>query len=379
MVIRYGRQSVSDLDIQAVRETLESDWLTLGPKVREFEQLIAETAGTKHAFTVNNGTSALHAAYVAADIRAGDEVIMPPLTFVATASMAILLGAKVVFADVSEDTGNIDPEKVEALITSRTKAIIGVDFAGHPCDYQALRKICDKYKLVFIVDSAHSLNSKFKDLPVGHFADLATFSFFPTKNITTGEGGAIVTNREVFAEKLSRFRSHGLENGDADSIANTPWLRHVNDFGMNYRLPDILCALGVAQILRVNEFKAARKRAFDFYDREIEPAYVRKPALRPGSDPMWHLYPIRVDATIRLDLYNFLHQNDIYVQVNYVPVYWHPVFQKLGYKKGLCPIAENFYLEELSLPIHVELSTDDLDKVTKCLNEFFREQNAKGE
>lgn len=374
--IQYGRQSINQNDVEIVAESLLADWLTLGPKVEQFENQISKTADALHAVTFNNGTAALHAAYHAAGISEGSEVIISPLTFVATASMATLLGAKVVFADVCKDTGNLDPESVGELITPRTRAIVGVDYAGHPCDYEALRAICDKFGLTFIVDAAHSLNSRLNGFAVGHYADIATFSFFPTKNITSAEGGALVTNNPAFADKARLFRSHGLVKIGEGMEKNAPWLREVHEFGMNYRLPDVLCSLGISQISRVDEFKQKRLNVFNFYKENIRSYEVTHPTTRAGVDPMWHLYPIRVPADKRLSLFKHLHSKGILVQVNYLPAYLHPAYQSIGYSSTHCAEAERYYSQEISLPMHTELSTQDLEFTTKTINSFFLESRA---
>lgn len=368
MSISYGRQSINKSDVDAVSEAVEADWLTMGPTVEDFEDAISLVAGTKYSAAMSSGTAALHAAYFAAGISMGDEIITSPLTFIATASMAKQLGAEVKFVDVEADSGNIDPQKAKAAITSRTKAIVAVDYAGNPCDYAELRKICDESKILFIVDCAHSLHSTFQGKPVGAFADIVAFSFFPTKNITTGEGGAVSTNNPEFWQRAKSFRSHGLQ--EPQNKFDAPWLREVHEFGMNYRLSDVLCSLGISQISRITDFKLARQRIFDFYCSNLDLSKIKVPSTRQDTSPMWHLFPIRVPRNKRLELYKHLHKNGIYVQVNYIPAYLHPVFKKQGHVEGECPIAEEYYAEELSLPMHVELSDKELIKICGEVNSF---------
>lgn len=371
MTIQYGRQSIYATDLDSVDSTLRSDWLTLGPKIKEFESAVANCAGSKYATAVSSGTAALHVAYFAAGIGPGDEIISTPLTFIATTAMAIHLGATVVFADVQEDTGNLDPKKVEELITSKTKAIVAVDFAGHPCDYEQLRKLCDKHGLIFIVDAAHSLNSTYKSKFVGAYADIATFSFFPTKNITTGEGGAIVTSDMKIAERANAYRSHGLVELSSQDKESQPWLRKVEEFGFNYRLSDISAALGISQMKRIDDFKASRKRIFERYQQEIFVDEVVHPTVRPGIEPMWHLYAIRVPSEVRLILFKYLHSKGIHVQVNYQPTYSHPVYRKKNLPFLVCPIAEAYYSSEISLPIHAGLTEAEVSYVIAHVNGFF--------
>lgn len=368
MSISYGRQSINKYDVKAVAKTIRADWLTMGPLVQEFEVAISKISGFQYSAVTSNGTSALHAAYFAAGITAGDEIITSPLTFIATASMAKQVGAVVKFVDIEPTTGNIDPIKAKAAITSRTKAIVAVDYAGNPCDYESLRTICDENKILLIVDCAHSLGSTFRGRPVGAFADIATFSFFPTKNITTGEGGAISTNDREVWQKAKAFRSHGLV--EAQNPDEAPWLREVHQFGMNYRLPDILCALGISQIGRISQFKLSRQRVFDFYSKNLTSSKINTPVMGPESSPMWHLFPIRVPRDQRLELYKHLHSKGIYVQVNYIPAYLHPVFKNEGHEEGECPNAEDYYSREISLPMHVGLSTKQLAQICGEINAF---------
>ena len=257
LMIPYGRQSISEEDIVAVTNALRSEWLTTGPLVEQFEEKISSIVGAS-SVSVSSGTAALHCAYAAIGIEPGDEVITPPITFIATQATAAIMGAKIVFADVEADTANINPDSVESLITSNTKAIVAVDYAGHPAELLALRKIADKYGIYLIEDAAHSIGSKFRDKAVGSIADLTTFSFFPTKNITTGEGGAVSSKNQELLDKAKKFARQGLIR-DKNRMRNPnegPWHQEVHAFGLNYRLPDILCALGLSQISRITDFKA---------------------------------------------------------------------------------------------------------------------------
>jgi dTDP-4-amino-4,6-dideoxygalactose transaminase len=364
-MIPYGRQSISEEDIVAVTNALRSEWLTTGPLVEQFEEKISSIVGAS-SVSVSSGTAALHCAYAAIGIEPGDEVITPPITFIATQATAAIMGAKIVFADVEADTANINPDCVESLITSNTKAIVAVDYAGHPAELLALRKIADKYGIYLIEDAAHSIGSKFRDKAVGSIADLTTFSFFPTKNITTGEGGAVSSKNQELLDKAKKFARQGLIR-DKNRMRNPnegPWHQEVHAFGLNYRLPDILCALGLSQISRITDFKAQRNRIFDNYTEAFqENLQIQLPTKRDYVDPMWHLFPIQVEPEIRSQLFTKLRSLSINVQVNYMPVYFHPIFADLGYKKGLCPIAENFYNSEISLPLFSDFTEFDQAKV----------------
>ncbi|WP_433828157.1 DegT/DnrJ/EryC1/StrS family aminotransferase [Actinoplanes sp. CA-015351] len=366
-MLPYGRQSIDDADVEAVVAALGSDWLTTGPRVAEFEADLEKVAGAP-CVTVTNGTTALHAAYAAAGVTSGDEVITTPMTFVATASGAAMLGAKVIFADVEEDTANLDPAAVEAALTERTRVIAAVDYAGVPADYDRLRKVGESSGALLVGDAAHSIGSTYKGRPVGTLADLTTFSFFPTKNFTTGEGGAVASTRPELVKRLRAFRTVGVVRDDLRYPDEGGWWYEVPEFGLNYRLPDVLCALGSAQLRRLGEFKARRAHLSARYDELLaDVPGLRLPAQRPDTDPMRHLYPVRVQDGRRREVYDRMRAAGIGVQVNYIPVYWHPVFEDLGYRRGMCPVAEAFYAEELSLPLFADLSDADQDRVVETL------------
>ena len=371
-MIPYGRQSINQEDIDAVVAALKGDFLTTGPLVDAFELALEKIVGAP-TVSVSSGTAALHCAYAAIGIQPGDEIITPPLTFIATQATAALMGAKVVFADILEDTGNIDPKAVEAVVTSKTKAIVAVDYAGHPADMDELRVIADKYGIYLIEDAAHSIGSLYKGKPVGSLADLTTFSFFPTKNLTTGEGGAVASLDADLLDKARKFSRQGLirDSSRFKLHGEGAWHQEVHQFGLNYRLPDILCALGLSQLKRIQEFKAKRSEIFAAYSEAfLSHKNITTPITRKNVDPMWHLYPIRVPSIIRKEIFVKMRESGIGVQVNYIPAYLHPVFDPAIYPKGLCPVAENFYKEEISLPIHFGLSKQDQEEVIRQLTSF---------
>jgi dTDP-4-amino-4,6-dideoxygalactose transaminase len=368
-MLPYGRQSIDQADVDAVVAALRSDWLTTGPRVTQFEADLEAVTGAP-CVAVSNGTTALHAAYAAAGVGAGDEVITTPMTFVATASTAAMLGATVVFADVADDTANLDPAVVESVVTGSTRAITAVDYAGHPADYDELRKIADSAEAVLIADAAHAIGSTYHGRPVGTLADLTTLSFFPTKNLTTAEGGAVAGTRPDLLQRARTFRTVGLVR-DTDRLRYPDeggWHQEVHEFGLNYRLPDLLCALGSSQLRRLAEFKARRTYLTARYDKLLAglPG-LRLPVQRAGVEPMRHLYPVRIQDGRRREVYDRMRAAGIGVQVNYIPAYWHPVFEDLGYRRGMCPVAEAFYAEELSLPLFVDLSDADQDRVVESL------------
>ncbi|MEU6777841.1 aminotransferase class I/II-fold pyridoxal phosphate-dependent enzyme [Nonomuraea angiospora] len=374
-MLPYGRQSIVESDIEAVAEVLRGDWLTTGPAVGRFEAELARWTGGVPCVSVTSGTAALHVAYVAAEVRAGDEVITSPLTFVATAAAAALLGARVVFADVQPDTGNLDPDAVAALLTSRTRVVTAVDYAGHPADYDELRAVADAAGAVLMADSAHSIGAAYKDRPMGALADLTTFSFFPTKTVTTAEGGAVAAADPERFRRAARFRNHGLVREPADQREPDVggWHQEVHEFGLNYRLPDVLCALGVSQLRRLERFRERRRELVARYDALLRDVPgLTLPAQRAYVRPSWHLYPVRVRDGRRREVYDRMRAAGVGVQVNYVPAYWHPVFEDLGYRRGLCPRAEAYYAEELSLPLFPDLTDAQQDRVVETLATVLR-------
>ena len=370
-MIPYGHHDIDDDDIAAVVAALRSDWLTTGPAVEAFEQDLESWTGGVPVVAVSSGTAALHTAYAAAGIGPGDEVITPPITFIATQATAALLGATIVFADVQADTANIDPQAVEAAITSRTKAIVAVDYAGHPADMDELRVIADKHGLLLIEDAAHSLGSSYRGRPVGSLADITAFSFFPTKNITTAEGGAVAVKDPQLLRKAREFARQGLVRDPARQIIQDqgPWHQEVQQFGLNYRLPDVLAALGSQQLKRLPGFKKRRaeiKAAYDGILGSLDG--IETPAQRDYVDPTWHLYPVRVLNGHRHEVFVRLRKGGIGVQVNYLPAYRHPAFVSLGYLPGAWPNAERVYREEISLPMLTKIGDGDVTKIANLFN-----------
>lgn len=369
-MLPYGRQSINDADVEAVLRTLRTDWLTTGPEVARFEAAVAERAGVPHAVAVTSGTAALHVAYKAAGIEPGDEVVTTPLTFMATAAGAALHGATIVFADVDPATGLLDPAAAEAEITDRTKVVAGVDYAGVPVDAPAFRAIAEKHGILFLEDAAHSIGSTLDGRPVGSLADLTTYSFFPTKNLTTAEGGAVVTASADVALKARRFHNQGFVR-DKESMRNPdegPWHQEIHQFGLNYRLTDVLCALGSEQLTRLDAFVARRAAIKALYDELLADIdELTLPSAPDNAAPAWHLYPLRVPAERRRAIFESLRAQGIGVQVNYMPLHWHPVFEDLGYQRGMCPHAEDYYRREISLPMFPGLTDSDVERVVDAV------------
>ena len=369
-MLPYGRQSISESDIAAVSEILRGDWLTTGPAVTAFEEAIGTLAGGHQVVSATSGTAALHMSYAAAGLGSGDEVITTPLTFVATASTASILGAKIIFADVDDETGLIDPESVNSLLTPSTRAIAAVDYAGHPADYDALQPLADEVGALLLADAAHSIGGTYKGRPVGDLADVTTFSFFPTKNMTTGEGGAAAFKSSSLARRAREFHTIGLvRDPDRFRIADQgPWHQEVHAFGLNYRLTDIASALGLVQLRKLERFKLRRAAIKSRYDKALrDVAGLRIPACAPDVEPVWHLYPLRVLDGRRQEVFEKMRSAGIGVQVNYMPVYWHPVYADSGYRRGQSPVAERYYEEEISLPIFPDLTDSQVDEVVEKL------------
>lgn len=369
-MLPYGRQSISEEEVTAVADVLRGDWLTTGPAVRQFEADLAAASGGAECVTVTSGTAALHTAYAAAGVGPGDEVVTSPMTFVATASTAAMLGATVVFADVAPDTGLLDPDAAKAACTERTRVVAAIDYAGHPADYDALRAVADDVGALLLDDAAHSIGATYHGRAVGSIADLTTFSFFPTKNMTTAEGGAVASIRPGLAERAARFRNIGLvrEPHRFRVTDQGGWHQEVHEFGLNYRLPDVLCALGLVQLRRLAGFLGRRRELVARY-RELlaDVPGLALPPQRADVEPAWHLFPVRILGGRRRDVYDRMRAAGIGVQVNYVPVYWHPVFADAGYRRGLCPAAEAYYEQELSLPMFPDLTDSDQDRVVDVL------------
>lgn len=368
--IGYGRQWIEEDDIKAVVDTLQSDFLTCGPKIRQLEEKLCEYTRAKYAIAVSNGTAALHCACMAAGIGAGDEVITTPITFAASANCALYCGATPVFADINPETYNIDPKSIREKITERTKAVIAVDFTGQVVEAEEIRAICDEYGLIFIEDAAHSIGSSYNGTMVGSIADLTTFSFHPVKTVTAGEGGAVLTNREDLYEKLCLTHVHGITHDDEkmEEHHDEPWYYEQIALGYNYRMTDFQAALLMSQLDKIERFKKRRREIVMQYEeafRDIPQIILQKEI--GASDTCRHLFilqlnPEKIRCT-RLEFFRALAAENIQPQVHYVPVYWFPYYQNMGYKKGLCPKAEALYEQILSIPLFPAMTEQDVQDV----------------
>jgi perosamine synthetase len=372
-MIPYGRQSIDEDDIQAVVEVLRSDWLTTGPKVTEFEETFAHYVDAKYAVAVSSGTAALHAAMFALGIGPGDEVIVPPITFAATANCVVFQGGIPVFADVDPETLLLDPAQVEARITPNTKAIIAVDYAGQPCEYDKLQKIAKRHKLSLIADGCHALGAEYKGQKVGTLADLTVFSFHPVKHITTGEGGMVTTHDGNLAQRIQLFRNHGIKSDYAQREAQDTWFYEMVDLGYNYRITDIQCALGLSQLKKLPAFLARRREIAVRYDeafrqiKGIEPLKVRD-----SVQHAYHLYVVRIlkeqCGKDREQVFKALRDAGIGANVHYIPVHLHPFYRsRFGTGSDRCSVAKEIYRQIISLPMYPGLSEADLKHVIEAI------------
>jgi len=371
-LLPYGRQSIDEEDIQAVIDVLRSDWLTTGPKVEEFEEAFAAHAGARHAVSFSSGTAALHAAAFAAGIGPGDEAITSPLTFAATANCILYQRGVPVFADVRPDTLNLDPERVAAQITSRTRALLPVDYAGHPADLTAMLELADRHGLIVIEDGCHALGAKYRGRSVGSISHMTVFSFHPVKHITAGEGGMVTTNHAEFAATMRKFRNHGISSDARQRQREGQWHYEMVLLGFNYRLTDIACALGSQQLTKLNANLLRRREIAAQYTRAFSdlPGVV-VPYVESDCQPAWHLYPVRLDRARlgceRGEAFRALRAENIGVNVHYVPVHLHPYYREhFGYEGGEFPVAETAYQCLLSLPMFHGMTGEDVDDVIRA-------------
>lgn len=380
--IFYGHQFIDEDDIQAVVDVLKSDYLTCGPKIGELEEKLCEVTGAKYAVVCSNGTAALHIACLAAGVMPGDEVITTPITFAASANCALYCGAKPVFADINENTYNIDPAHVEKLTTERTKAVVAVDYTGQSVELDRLLTHCREHNLVLIEDGAHVIGTSYKGRMNGSIADMTTMSFHPVKTVTGGEGGAVLTNSKEYYEKLLLYRAHGITRDPKlmEHEPDGPWYYEQIALGMNYRMTDMQAALIISQLNKLPRFMERRKAIVKAYNE----AFSRLPQLFvqqeiPESDTTRHLYILRIrpeKLTIdRKQFFEALAAENICCNVHYIPTYYFPYYEKLGYKRGLCPKAEKLYAEEISLPLYYAMTDQDVEDVIRAVTriaEYFK-------
>jgi perosamine synthetase len=372
-LLPYGKQWLDDEDITAVVEVLRSDWLTTGPNVPEFEHAFAEFVGVQEAVAVTSGTAALHAAMAALGIGPNDEVIVPTMTFAASANCVVFQGGTSVFVDVEPDTLLINPEQVAAHITPRTRAIIAVDYAGHPCDYTALRALAQQHGLALVADACHAIGGSYRGEEVGSLADLSTFSLHPVKHMTTGEGGIVTTNDSTLAQRMRTFRNHGITTDHRQRQEQGSWFYEMVDLGYNYRLTDFQCALGISQLRKLPAWVARRQEIARQYDATFaEMATVEPLAVRGDVSHAYHLYVVRFDLdnlhATRAEIFAALRAEGIGVNVHYIPVHLHPFYrQHFDTGPGLCPVAEAAYETIISLPMFPQMSDEDVADVVAAV------------
>ena len=375
-LLPYGRQSIGEDDIQSVVDLLRFDWLTTGPKVGEFEEAFAAWVRAKHAVSFSSGTAALHGAAFAAGLKPGDEAVTTPMTFAATANCVLYQGATPVFADVSADTLNLDPQKAAARMTPRTRAILPVDYAGHPADLDAILELADRHGVVIIEDASHALGAEYRNRRVGSIADMTVFSFHPVKHLATGEGGMVATDHADYAEALRRFRNHGISSDARQRQAEGQWLYEMVLLGFNYRLTDIACALGLSQLKKLEDNLSRRREIAARYMAAFrEHAAITPPVVRGDVNPAWHLYPIRLNleklSVDRAQIFRALRAENIGVNVHYIPVHRHPYYRdRFGYRGGEFPVAENAYERLISLPMFHGMSDQDVEDVVSAVNKI---------
>ncbi|WP_340025124.1 UDP-4-amino-4,6-dideoxy-N-acetyl-beta-L-altrosamine transaminase [Paenibacillus sp. FSL K6-1096] len=369
----YGKQVIDEEDIASVVKVLQSDFLTSGPAIEQFEAEIAAFTGAKYAVAFSSGTAALHGACYAAGIGAGDEVITTPMTFAATANCVLYQGGVPVFADIDPQTYNLDPARVRERITERTKAIIPVHFTGQPADLDEILQIARKHNLIVIEDAAHALGASYKNTRIGSIGDMTMFSFHPVKHITTGEGGMITTNSPLFYEKLLQFRTHGITRDERRLRENHgPWYYEMQFLGYNYRITDIQTSLGISQLRKIKSFIKQRKQLAALYTKELSDVQeLILPRQLPGAESSWHLYIVRLRlsglSATRRTVFQALQKENIGVNVHYIPAYLHPYYESLGFRKGLCPVAESCYEEFITLPLYAGMEAQDVMDVVAAV------------
>lgn len=373
--IPYGHQCIDNNDIKEVIKVFTSDWLTQGPKVKEFEARLCDYTRAKYTVAVSSGTAALHLASLAAGIGKGDEVITSPVTFIATANSILYCGGRPVFADIQEDTANIDPEEINKKINRKTKGIIPVHFAGHPCDLKEIRALASRHHLTVIEDAAHALGAQYMGTKIGScaYSDMTIFSFHPLKTITTGEGGAITTNNKRLYKKLLALRTHGTYRDKALTRKYGPWYYEMRELGFNYRLTDIQSALGLSQLKKTDRFVKIRNEIADIYNKNLSGVEeIILPVSRPFIKSSWHLYCLRLkNPALKKKAFEKLLALGINCQVHYIPVYLHPYYKKLGYRQGICKVAEDLYKRALSIPLYPSLKSSQVDKIIRSIQDVF--------
>lgn len=373
----YGKQYIDSTDIESVVNILKSDFITQGPKIHEFEEKLAEYCGSKYAVAFNSGTSALHGSYFALGLQKHDQIITSPNTFVATSNAALYLDAEPIFSDVEKETGNLDFSKVEEKITKETRIIVPVHYSGNPADLKELSEIAEDNNVKIIEDAAHSIGAKYNGEKIGNsiYSDMTILSFHPVKHLTTGEGGLVLTNKEEYYDKLKMFRSHGITKNQFFNEPEGDWYYEMHYLGYNYRITDIQAALGLSQLNKLDKFIKRRREIAKMYNNAFDNnPFFKTITEKECCESSYHLFPILIEDEFKnnkREIFSNLRNEGLGVQVHYIPVYLQPYYQKLGYKKGLCPVAEDFYHREISIPMYPTMDDEDVDYVIDKLFKVF--------
>ena len=381
----YGHQSIDEQDIAAVEKVLRDDWITQGPRIPAFEAAVADRVGARHGVAVSSGTAALHSACLAADLKEGTEAIVPALTFGATAAAVRLTGAEVRFADIDDETLGLSAQTVDPLLTQETRALLPVDFAGQPCDWDDLNAIGAKPGILSIADAAHALGASYKEQSVGPLADMTCFSFHPVKAITTAEGGMTVTGSDSLADRLRKVRNHGINRDalsfslpDQNSEDVGPWYYEIQDIGLNYRISDVHCALGLSQLDKLDMFVNRRSVLADRYTAAFSGSeLIRTPQIKSDRSSAWHLYVIRLNLEAmvwsRLQVFEALRDRGLGVQVHYMPLHLHPYYRdRYGHQRGDFPVAEAYYDAAITLPLFPAMTEGDVDDVVDIVSDVMK-------
>lgn len=378
--IPYGRQDISKQDEDLLLKTLRSDWLTQGPMIKAFEDKLCEYTGAKYASALNSATSALHIACLALGVGPGDYVWTSPNTFVASANCALYCGAKVDFVDIDQQTYNLCPFKLEEKLkvakekNELPKVVIPVHLTGQSCDMKKIHELSKEFRFKIIEDASHAIGGKYLDKPVGNceYSDITVFSFHPVKIVTTAEGGACLTNDEDLFDRIDLLRSHGVTRRDKfiEKTNHGPWYYEQVDLGLNYRITDLQATLGVSQMGRLDKFITKRHQVANLYNDKLAELPLKRPFQAEGTYNSFHLYVIKVEASKRKEVFEKMREANIGVNVHYIPVYYHPYYERLGFKKGLCPNAEEYYDRAISIPMFPTLKKEEQDYVCAKLEEF---------
>jgi len=376
-LIPYGHQGINEEDIEEVVKVLKSDWITTGPKIDEFEKDLCGYIGCNHAVAVNSGTSALDIAVQALNLPRGSEVITTPFTFVATSNALLYNNVRPVFADITRETRNINPEEIRRKITEKTKAILYVDYAGHPCDIQEIKEIAEKWDLFLIEDACHALGAEYKGKKVGNFAEMTVFSFHPVKHITTGEGGAVVTNKRNFPEKLKMLRNHGIDKSALEkSGSKAGWAYDLKFLGRNYRITDFQAALGISQLKRLDEFIKRRGEIAEMYNEAFEDVpEIETPIFKPFVKPAWHIYTVLLKGINRDEFFKKMREGNVGVNVHYIPIYRFSYYQKhFNINPKNFSATEEVFSKIITLPLFPKMEDEEvlyvIDAVKKTISEI---------